>query len=229
MKKTQLELDKLGQADDTGHMRTIEDELFLGSRLLARLDKAEEAQGKANAKSISGNTDLKSLLTVKIPTFHGDVMKWSEFWELFVISVHDNPRFANAQKFVVLKSHLAGAALRSIQGIPVTGDGYAQAVAALKERFQQDDVRRETLMKELLNLPSIRHNDLKAVRSLIDHLSAHTRALSTLGVSSESFSSLLLPVAKEKLLEEWRLEWARKESQNFDEFLRFFNQETRVR
>ena len=130
---------------------------------------------------------------------------------------------------MVLKSHLAGAALKSIQGIPVTADGYIQAVAALKERFQQDDVRRETLMKELLNLPSVRHNDLKAVRSLIDHLSAHTRALRTLGVSSESFASLLLPVAKEKLPEDWRLEWARKESHDFDAFLQFLNQEIRVR
>ena len=156
-------------------------------------------------------------------------MKWSEFWELFVISVHDNPRFANAQKFVVLKSHLAGAALRSIQGIPVTGDGYAQAVAALKERFQQDDVRRETLMKELLNLPSVRHNDLKAVRSMIDHLSAHTRALCTLGVTTDSFSSLLLPIVKEKLPEDWRLQWARLESSAFTDFIQFLNKEIRLR
>ena len=96
LKGIQLQLDQLGQTDDTGHMRTIEDELFLGARLLARLDKAEEAQSKANAQNVSGNTDLKSLLTVKIPTKHGDVMKWSEFWELFAISVHDNPRFVKA-------------------------------------------------------------------------------------------------------------------------------------
>ena len=133
-------------------------------------------------------------------------MKWVEFWELFVVAVHNNPKFAKVQKFVVLKSHLTGIALKSIQGIPVTGDGYTQAVEALRERFELDDVRRETLLKDLLNMPSVRHNDLKAMRSLIHHLSAHTRALGTLGVTTESLSSLLLPIAKEKIPEDWRLE-----------------------
>ena len=225
----QVQLDKLDQADESIHLQNIEDELFLGSRLLVRLERAEEAQDKTEHGSFARNTDLNSSLKVKIQTFHGDVMKWSEFWELFAISVHDNPGFAKVQKFVVLKSHLAGAALRSIQGIPVTDAGYTDAVEALKERFEQDDVRRETLMKELLNMPSVRHNDLKGMRSLIDHLTAHTRALNTLGVYTDSFSSLLLPVVKDKMPEDWRLEWARRESSDFAEFLRFLNKEIRLR
>ena len=203
LKDVQDKLDKMDQVDETNHMQTMEDEVFLGSRLLARLERAEEAQGMTGPQSSTGNADIKSSLSVKLPTFHGDIMRWSEFWDLFVISVHDNPCYANIQKFVVLKSHLAGVALKSIQGIPISEDGYTQAVAALKERFELDDLRRETLLKELLNLPSVRHNDLKAMRSFIDHLSSHTRALSTLGVTAESFSSLLLPVAKEKLPEDW--------------------------
>ena len=86
-----------------------------------------------------------------------------------------------------------------------------RAVEALKERFERDDVCRETLMKELLNMPSVRSNDLKALRSLTDHITAHTRALNSLGVSSDSFSSLLLPIVKEKLPESWRVEWARRD------------------
>ena len=54
LKEIQLQLDKLGQADDTGHMQIMENESFLGSRLLARLERAEEAQDKANAKSVAG-------------------------------------------------------------------------------------------------------------------------------------------------------------------------------
>ena len=84
-------------------------------------------------------------------------------------------------------------------------------------------------MKELLNMPSVRHNDLKGMRSLIDHLTAHTRALNTLGVSTDSFSSLLLPVVKDKLPEDWRLEWARRDSGDFAEFLQFLSREIRLR
>ncbi|KAF0295883.1 Importin subunit alpha-1 [Amphibalanus amphitrite] len=223
----QVQLDKLGQADETDHVQTLEDEAFLGSRLLARLEKAEEAQFRTESMKAAGSADLKSYLTVAIPTFDGDVMRWPEFWELFLISVHDNPGYANVQRFVVLKSHLAGAALRAIQGIPVTGDGYVQAVSALKARFDLENVRRETLLKELMNMSSVRHGDLKAMRSFIDHLSAHTRALSTLGVSSESLSSLLLPMVKGNIPEDWRLEWARRSSHHFDDFLVFLKEEIR--
>ena len=231
LQDVQVQLDKEGHADDTSHAQTVEDEIFLCSRLLARLEKAEEAKGKGESKSSAGNAELKSYLksALKIPVFHGDVMKWAEFWELFAISVHDNPSFANVQKFAVLKSHLAGVALRAIQGIPVSGEGYDEAVAALRKRFELDDVRRETLMREMLNMPSVRSNDLKGMRSLIDHLSAHSRALGTLGVPTESFSSLLLPIVKDKIPENWRIEWARRESTNFPDFLDFLHQEIRIR
>ena len=225
----QDQLDKFGQADDSSHSETMEDEIFLGSRLLKRLERDEQAQVKAESQIPTAYTELKTALSVKIPTFQGDVMKWAEFWELYAIAVHDNPKFANVQKFVVLKSHLAGVALKSIQGIPVTGDGYTQAVEVLKERFDLEDVRKETLLKELLNMPSVRHGDLMGMWSLIDHLSAHTRALRTLGVVPESFSSLLLPVVKEKIPEDWRLLWARQESGNFSEFLEFLKREMRFR
>ncbi|KAF0288496.1 Importin subunit alpha-5 [Amphibalanus amphitrite] len=65
------------------------------------------------------------------------------------------------------------------------------------------------------------------MRSFIDHLSAHTRALSTLGVSSESLSSLLLPMVKGNIPEDWRLEWARRSSHHFDDFLVFLKEEIR--
>ena len=225
----QVQLDKMGQADDTNHVQNMEDEVFLGSRLLARLEKAEEARDKAEYQMPTAYTELKTALSLKIPTFQGDVMKWAEFWELFVIAVHKNPKFANVQKFVVLRSHLDGVALRAIQGIPVTGDGYTQAVEILAERFDFPDVRRETLLRELFNMPSVLHNDLKAMRAFIDHLAAHTRALCSLGVSTESFSSLLLPFAKEKIPGDWRLQWARRESGNFGEFLCFLQKEIRIR
>ena len=225
----QDQLDKLGQADDSSHSQTMEDEIFLGSRLLKRLERDEQAQVKAELQIPTAYTELKTALSLKIPTFQGDVMKWAEFWELYAIAVHNNPKFANVQRFVVLKSHLAGVALKSIQGIPVMGDGYTQAVEVLKERFDLEDVRKETLLKELLNMPSVRHGDLMGKWSLIDHLSAHTRALRTLGVVPESFSSLLLPVVKEKIPEDWCLLWARQESGNFSEFLEFLKREMRFR
>ena len=112
----------------TMYIQTMEDEAFLSSRVLARLERADES--KAEPKGATANVDLKSSLAVKIPVFHGDrnFMKWSEFWELFLVSIHENSSFADVHKFVVLKSHLAGPALQAVKGIPVSGKGYTKAV-----------------------------------------------------------------------------------------------------
>ena len=77
-------------------------------------------------------------------------------------------------------------------------------------------------------MPSASHGDLKDMQSLIDHLSAHTRAPNTLGVPAVSFSSLL-PVVKDKIPEDWPLEWARQESSDFDALIQFLNREMRLR
>ena len=85
LQDVQIQLDKEGRSDDSDHMQTVEDEIFLSSRLLARLEKAAEAKGreKDETQSPAVNMDLRSSLSVKFPTFYGDVMRWSEFWELY--------------------------------------------------------------------------------------------------------------------------------------------------
>ena len=226
----QSQLDKTGHADDTNHFESIEDEIFLGFRLLARLEKAEEVRGNAASQSTAAHNDLRSSLTVKIPTFSGDVMQWPEFWELFCISVHDNPSYANIQKFVVLKSQLSGIAKQAIEGISVSGDGYVTAVEIVRNRFDQPNVRRDNLVKQMVNLrPVCDENDIRSMRCFADILVANYRMLSILGVSSDSFTSMLLPVIIEKVPESWRIEWARQGKGDFDSFVEFLLREVQIR
>ncbi|KAF0314200.1 hypothetical protein FJT64_015304 [Amphibalanus amphitrite] len=232
LKAVQTLLDKDGNPDETQHTDMIEEEVFMASRLLARLEGGAAGAIRDSTREVdpTSNTDLRSSLVVKIPTFSGDLMKWRSFWELFGVSIHNNSRYSNIEKFVVLKSHLSGSAQKAIDGIPVSGDGYLAAIDILKRRFQRDDIERETLMKRLLDAPAVHNgNDLSAMRSLVDHLSAHTRALATLGVNPESSSIVLLPVMKEKLPESWRLEWARQEQPTYEHLLLFLEKELALR
>ena len=146
------------------------------------------------------------------------------------MAVHDNPRYATVQKFVILKSHLSGQALQCIKGIPVTEACYSTAVDALKERFCKTERVKEEIIKQLLSMPGV-SDSLAAIRSFADHLTSHIRTLAAMGVQTESFSSLLLPVAKDKLPEAWRLQWARQRSSsaNLDEFLTFLRTELNIR
>ena len=68
LRTIQTQLDELKQPDDSSHVQTLEDEHFLGSRLLARLERAEEASVKVD-RSPTMNLDLQSSLSVKLPTF----------------------------------------------------------------------------------------------------------------------------------------------------------------
>ncbi|XP_043209778.1 uncharacterized protein LOC122374836 [Amphibalanus amphitrite] len=207
----------------------LSEEIFMASRLLARLEGAARGATQAGAPEhdVSLSSDLQSSLVVKIPTFNGDLMKWRAFWELFSVSIHCNSRYANVQKFVALKSHLSGAAEKAIDGIPVSGDGYLAAVDILQKRFQRADVEKENLMKQILDAPTVHNSsDLKGMRCLIDHLSAHTRALLVLGVTTESFSNFLLPVMKDKVPERWRLDWVRQEKSSYEDFLAFLEKES---
>ena len=225
-------LDDKGVADDTNHEDIMKEEIFKASRLLSRLEEdskvSRSRSGESNMPPVCH--DMKASLSVKVPVFTGDLMQWPEFWELFSISVHNNASYASVQKFVLLKSHLTGLAKQAIEGIPVSGDGYNASVEILRERFEQNEVRRDNLMKKLSNLPAISNgNDVQSLRNMTDHLSAHTRALSTLGVSSESFSTMLLPVVVAKIPETWRVEWARQSQKDFENFLKFMQQEVRIR
>ncbi|XP_043236743.1 uncharacterized protein LOC122389116 isoform X2 [Amphibalanus amphitrite] len=85
-------------------------------------------------------------------------------------------------------------------------------------------------MKRLLNMPSV-SDDLSAMRSFIDHLMSHVRTLTAMGVSCANLSSLLLPIAKGKLPESWRLEWARQHQPDpgLEDFLGFLRKEMDMR
>ena len=232
LKDVQIMLDKVELYDDTNHDDVMSEELFKASRLLRRLESALDNPSQPDRSFDDQHFDLRSSLVVKLPTFEGDVLKWAEFWELFKVSVHSNKRYADVQKFVLLKSLLGNVPKQVIEGIPVSEEGYRAAVDVLIRRYARDDVRRDMLLKQLLELPGVSKNDnLTAMHSLIDQLTARVRGLEALGVTSDSFSSILLPVVKEKLPEAWRLEWARVQpaSADFSSFLDFLQREMEVR
>ena len=231
LRQIQTALDKVGMPDESTHADLASEELFKASRLLSRLESASAAPRAVPIRTFDDQQfELKSSLVVKLPTFDGDVMNWVEFWELYNVSVHHNPRYAAVQKFVLLKSHLGSAPKQAIEGIPVSEEGYHVALDVLTKRYARDDVRRDRLLHQLLELPAVSDpHDLKALHRFVDTLTARVRGLESLGVSSDSFCSLLLPVLKEKLPEAWRLEWARQPAEDFRAFLDFLQQEMLVR
>ena len=145
---------------------------------------------------------------VKLPKvilkrFDGSLIQWATFWDMFESSIHTNLELSDIDKFNYLHSLLEGSAADSISGLSLTASNYSEAIAILKRRFgnkQQVVIRRMDLLLELEPVFSMR--DLKKLRHLYDQVEGHVRNLRSLGVSSESYGSLLSPIVMKRLPQE---------------------------
>ena len=60
-----------------------------------------------------------------VPTFDGDVLQWSQFWEQFKISVHDRPHLSDSENLVYLQQAVKnGSAKPVIEGLSHSGENY---------------------------------------------------------------------------------------------------------
>ena len=122
----------------------------------------------------------------------------SQFWDSFNAAVNNNPSLSKVQKFSYLRVQLQGDAARTIDGFPLTDNNYDQSILLLKERFGQSHKLINAHMQALLNLPPP-VNSLPSLRTFIDSVETHIRALSALRVSQESYGTLLAPIIIGKL------------------------------
>lgn len=164
----------------------------------------------AIAPSVPTNQVKAKLPKLVLPKFRGDVTTWMGFWDSFKSAVHDNASLSKIDKFNYLRSLLEGAASRAIQGLALSNNNYDAAVEILEQRFGKTQQIISAHMEEILKLQPCLTDRPSSLRFLYDKLSVHVRGLSSLGVSSQEYGSLLIPIIMSKLPNEIRLEIARK-------------------
>lgn len=87
----------------------------------------------------------------------------------------------------------------AIASLSLTDANYEEAIATLKKRFGNSQLIVSRHMEALMNVTNISsHHDVKGLRKLHDTVEAHVRGLKTLGVSPESYGSLLTSVLVNK-------------------------------
>ena len=146
-----------------------------------------------------------------LPKFRGDVTKWISFWDSFKSAVHENGSLSAIDKFNYLNSLLEGHASRAIQGLSLTEANYESAIEILNERFGRKQQIISADMDELLKLPNCLGTERStSLRNVYDKISVHVRGLASLGVSSEQYGGLLIPVIMAKLPGEVRVRIARE-------------------
>lgn len=131
---------------------------------------------------------------VKLPElsmkrFDGDMSQWMSFWDSFSSSVHENSTLSDVDKFNYLSSMLSGTAAEAIAGLSITSSNYREAVAILNKRFGNRQLIVNRHMEALLQLKPVTHNNqLRALRSLYDHMYVHSRPLESLLIRMELYT-----------------------------------------
>eukprot|EP00117_Sycon_ciliatum_P039449 scpid9122/ scgid5519/ len=117
---------------------------------------------------------------LELPNFRGDVLKFSEFWDVFQSTVHENPSLSHAEKLAYLKTCLSGTARNVLDGIVLDNDHYPIAVELLKERFGRQQMVLNAHYSALVDLPPA-YDTATSLRQLYDTVEKHIRALSAIG------------------------------------------------
>ena len=146
-----------------------------------------------------------------IQPFDGDVTKWTPFWDCYDSAIHQNSSLTGSDKFNYLRSLLKGTAKEAVSGLMLTAANYEEAIGILKKRFgnRQQIISRH--MDLLMNVePITSHSNVKGLRQLYDVVESNVRSLKSLGVTADSYGSLLASVLMNKLPSELQLIIGRK-------------------
>ena len=122
------------------------DNLFIQHSKLESLQfdcahKAKKLLG-SSASNIPASTSFTGkgmkLPKLDVPTFNGDILNWSQFWEQFFVSVHDHSDLSDAEKLVYLQQAIKNSSAKNtIEGLSHTADNYNEAVSCLKMRYDR--------------------------------------------------------------------------------------------
>lgn len=192
----------------------------------------QQPQGNFGNGTENPKTARTKLPKITLHRFKGDVTQFRTFWDTFESQVHSNPRLTKIDKFSYLVSLVEGTASRAIEGLPVTEENYDSVVDILKKRFGKPQKLISAHMEELLKLNICTLDKPSQLRFLCDKINVNIRGLEALGVKSEQYGSLLIPIIMAKLPAEIRVQVARNTSQDvweIDSLLDFIQREIEAR
>ena len=129
---------------------------------------------------------------LEIPSFSGDKLKWTEFWDTFEASVHKNTSIFDIEKLNYLLSKLSGEAKHSVSGILLSNENYFVVIDLLKERYGDSQTVINSHYVELINLRPAPNNP-RGLRSLYDQIEKHLRSLQALeqDINQDVFISMI--------------------------------------
>ena len=128
-------------------------------------DSASSHSSSSSSDSVHIPRELETKLpTIDVPTFHGDIMKWSSFWSSFQATV-DSKRLSKTNKLTYLRKAIKNVDSQTLLHSPQEDpDFYDEVVEALKSRFNRTKEIHRNLVHSLVSLSPVKNTSLTSGR-----------------------------------------------------------------
>ncbi|KAL7742973.1 hypothetical protein ACLKA6_011340 [Drosophila palustris] len=160
--------------------------------------KAErDVQRALAAKSPSECTNDRNLPRITIPKFDGDILKWTQFFDMFVSMVHET-NMPTIRKMWYLKTSVVGEAERMIRQVDLKEDNYLHAWNILVDTYDNPRDIATTELNRFLNQQAINDN-VKSLKELYIVTMESLASLKGLGIDISTWDPILIEVLRNKL------------------------------
>ncbi|GFU62856.1 integrase catalytic domain-containing protein [Trichonephila clavipes] len=185
------------------------------------LESSNVDTSELSMKNDFANYNVK-LPSINLPEFSGQYTDWLQFKSQFVSLIHDNACLSDSQKLYYLQSVLKGHAKQ----LQTVNDSYSSLFEALEGRYENKRLIVNNHIAELLNPNKIKFESAFHLRSLIDSIQSHLRALKQLELEPNALcESMLIFVITQRLDDESRKQYEMELHSNdlpkWDNFLDF--------
>ncbi|XP_064645112.1 uncharacterized protein LOC135498657 [Lineus longissimus] len=153
------------------------------------------------------------LPNLNLPEFDGSILQWTQFYDMFRSTVHEDTAMDDIQKFYYLIRQLTGEAARLLKGMPLTAANYKEALELLQVRYGKPHKIIATHMKGLWDIATSLSN-AQSLRSFYNTVEMHIRGLKALGKDESTYGELLTPMILEKLPDAIRMQILREHGDN---------------
>nr|CAI5833055.1 unnamed protein product [Callosobruchus analis] len=146
-----------------------------------------------------------------------------EFRDSFESLINQRDSITKIQKFHYLRASLESSAAQLIKSLEFSADNYDIAWQIVCERFNNKKLLIHNHVKAIFNLKQLQKESYKDLRYLTDNLSKHLTILRQLGEPTDSWSTLIIYIASNKLAQEWQkqqFDSERPTTNDFNEFLK---------
>ncbi|KAJ8944541.1 hypothetical protein NQ318_009704 [Aromia moschata] len=201
----QLEIDILDDNpnDHEQERQTFENDYFkyeaMARRLLNPQVGSIVGEPGANSNSLVNEKFNIKLPTINLPVFDGSYENWLYFKDTFNSIVHANKAISDVQKFHYLRSCLKGEATDLIKSLEVSSANYNAAWQLINDRYENKNLLVNNHVKALFNLPAVSKESHVFLRSLLDKLNNHLRALRVLEQPVDKWDVLIIYMVTNKL------------------------------